>query len=127
MDEADTRTAAKRTGMEPGDGPIMTDQEKAILAHARVRLDGLFEQVQHFRRRLELIEDAEKGLDAAAVSDALAAERVRLVEVIGEALGHALKELRDEIEKQIDSKVGELRTEMNVMRAAMTSWKLQGN
>ena len=35
MDEADTRTAAKRTGMEPGDGPIMTDQEKAILAHAR--------------------------------------------------------------------------------------------
>ncbi len=105
----------------------MTDQEKAILAHARVRLDGLFEQVQHFRRRLEIIEDVEKGLDAAAVSDALAAERVRLVEVIGEALGHALKELRDEIEKQIDSKVGELRTEMNVMRAAMTSWKLQGN
>jgi hypothetical protein len=78
--------------------------------------------------------EREKGLDASTVSDALAADRGKLVEVIGEALGHALKELRDDIEKQIDSKVGELRTEMNVnarrddlLEATMTSWKLQGN
>jgi hypothetical protein len=55
------------------------------------------------------------------VSKALAAERARL-RSSARRWAKPPKDFRDEIEKQIDSKVGELKTELNVMRAAMTSW-----